>query len=191
MENVHPVINVLNQLWPLKEESKQAFEEIILFKKYAKTDLLLDFGGIAKNLFFIQKGLARVYYLKDDLDVTDYFALENQFVGATRSLFLGLPAKKAIELLEDSQVFYFNYQAFDQLCIKYSDLERVARKLSIYGMLEEQKRIESIRFLSARERYWELEKKYPGITNRVSLQHIASYLNTTNVSLSRIRAGKQ
>ena len=35
------------------------------------------------------------------------------------------------------------------------------------------------------------KKLYPGITNRASLKHIASYLGTTQVSISRIRAGKQ
>jgi len=58
-------------------------------------------------------------------------------------------------------------------------------------MLEGQRRIESIRFLSAKERYEELERLYPGITNRAPLKYIASYLGTTQVSVSRIRAGKQ
>ncbi len=63
--------------------------------------------------------------------------------------------------------------------------------MSIFGMMEEQKRIESIRFFSARERYEELERLYPGITNRAPLKYIASYLGFTQVSIIRIRAGKQ
>jgi hypothetical protein len=70
-------------------------------------------------------------------------------------------------------------------------LERAARKMSVFGMMEGQKRIESIRFYSARERYEELERLYPGITNRAPLKYIASYLGVTQVSISRIRAGKQ
>jgi hypothetical protein len=45
--------------------------------------------------------------------------------------------------------------------------------------------------MTASERYAELEKKYPGISNRIPLKHIASYLGTTPVSLSRIRSGNQ
>jgi hypothetical protein len=32
---------------------------------------------------------------------------------------------------------------------------------------------------------------YPGIENRIALKHIATYLGITQVSLSRIRGGKQ
>ena len=93
--------------------------------------------------------------------------------------------------MEDSDVEYFSYTTFDRLCEQHHDLERARRKLTIFGMIEGQKRIESIRFFSAREKYEELERLYPGITNRAPLKHIASYLGVTQVSISRIRAGKQ
>jgi hypothetical protein len=60
-----------------------------------------------------------------------------------------------------------------------------------YALLEEQERIESLRFYSVRERYQIMEKKYPGIMNRCPLHYIASYLGTSQVSISRIRAGVQ
>ncbi|MGE4287469.1 MAG: Crp/Fnr family transcriptional regulator [Salinivirgaceae bacterium] len=187
----NPLISALLQLSALTDASITALESLITFKKQAKNSVLLSMGSIAKNIFFLHKGLARVFYYRDDRDVTDYFAVGNQFVGATASLFKGIPSNKAIELLEDSEVYSLPYARFDQLCLKHPDLERAVRKLAIFGLLEEQERIESLRFLSAKERYWELEKKYPGITNRAPLKHIASYLNTTDVSISRIRAGKQ
>ncbi|MEQ8881167.1 MAG: hypothetical protein RLQ12_16100 [Cyclobacteriaceae bacterium] len=63
--------------------------------------------------------------------------------------------------------------------------------MATFAFLDCQKRIEAIRFFSAAERYKLLEKQYPGISNRIPLKHIASYLGTTQVSLSRIRAGVQ
>jgi len=77
------------------------------------------------------------------------------------------------------------------LCLSYPDLERLFRKIAVFAFLECQQRVESIRFMTASERYAELEKKYPGISNRIPLKHIASYLGTTPVSLSRIRSGNQ
>jgi CRP-like cAMP-binding protein len=187
----NPLIAALLQISALSEASVIALDGLINYHKYSKNSSLLSFGSVAQYIFFIHKGLARVFYYRDDRDVTDYFAVGNQFVGATASLFKGIPSNKAIELLEDSEVYSLPYARFDQLCLKHPDLERAVRKLAIFGLLEEQERIESFRFLSAKERYWELEKKYPGITNRAPLKHIASYLNTTDVSISRIRAGKQ
>lgn len=188
---MNPVIAILGQLYPLTEETTQLFQKILKHKFIRKGELLVRIGQVPENFYFIEKGLARVYYNRNDLDVTDYFAIDNQFIGALPALFYSKPSHKAIEVLEDSDIWYFSYAAFDALCEKHHDLERAARKMTIFGMIQGQQRIESIRFLSAKERYEELERLYPGITNRAPLKYIASYLGTTPVSLSRIRAGKQ
>jgi signal-transduction protein with cAMP-binding, CBS, and nucleotidyltransferase domain len=185
------IVHLLHSLSPLTDETKHAFSQIIQTSEIKKGTHLVRFKQVPENFYFIRKGLARVYYRHGKLDVTDYFAIDNQFIGALPALFTQTPSHKAIEVLEDSQIDYFAYADFDRLCLNHHTLERAARKMSIIGMLEGQKRIESIRFLSARERYEELEKLYPGITNRAQLKHIASYLGTTQVSISRIRAGKQ
>jgi CRP-like cAMP-binding protein len=185
------IISILNQLSPLSEETKNDFQTLIKTKNFKKGSALVKLNQVPENFYFVNTGLARVYYQRKGIDVTDYFAIDHQFIGALPALFMHQPSQKAIEVLEDSSIDYFAYSAFDKLCGKYHDLERAARKMSIIGMLEGQKRIESIRFLSVKERYEELEKLYPGITNRAPLKHIASYLGTTQVSISRIRAGKQ
>jgi CRP-like cAMP-binding protein len=186
-----PVITLLQQLQPLSKETVEALDSIIRHRQFKKGELLVRIGQIPEYFYFICQGLARVYYVRNDQEVTDYFAIDNQFIGALPGLFTQQPSHKAIEVLEDAEVNYFSYAAFDKLCERYHDLERAARKMSIFGMMEGQKRIESIRFYSARERYEELERLYPGITNRAPLKDIASYLGITQVSISRIRAGIQ
>lgn len=186
-----PIVSALNKISPISEHAQAALELIIKNKKVKKGTLLVHFGQVPENFYFIEKGLARVFYKMKGKEVTDYFAIDHQFIGALPALFTKQPSHKAIEVLENSEVCYFSYDIFDVLCEQHHDLERAARKMSIMAMLQGQVRIESIRFLSAKERYEELEKLYPGITNRAPLKHIASYLGTTQVSLSRIRAGKQ
>jgi CRP-like cAMP-binding protein len=186
-----PIVSILQHLQPLSTETTEALDAIIKNKQYKKGELLVRIGQVPEHFYFICKGLARVYYVRNDQEVTDYFAIDNQFIGALPALFTQQSSHKAIETLEECEVDYFSYAAFDQLCARHHDLERAARKMSIFGMIEGQKRIESIRFYSAKERYEELEKLYPGITNRAPLKDIASYLGVTQVSISRIRAGKQ
>ena len=185
------MVAIINQFHALSRESQAAFENVIKEKKFDRGQVLVRIGQVPQNFYFIRKGLARVYYEKKNKDITDYFAIDNQFIGALPALFTSTPSHKAIEVLEDSVVEYFSYQEFDTLCSRYHDLQRAAAKITVFAMLEGQRRIESIRFLSAKERYDELEKLYPGISNRAPLKHIASYLGTTQVSISRIRAGKQ
>lgn len=186
-----PILAILHHLNPVSPEAEQAVDGILKRRKYKKGDLLVRIGQVPENFYYMVKGLARVYYERHGKDITDYFAIDNQFIGALPALFSRQPSHKAIEILEDAEIIYFSYQAFDQLCAQHHDLERAARKMAILGMVEGQRRIESIRFLSAKERYEELENLYPGLTNRAPLKYIASYLGTTQVSISRIRAGKQ
>ncbi|MGE0589799.1 MAG: Crp/Fnr family transcriptional regulator [Cyclobacteriaceae bacterium] len=185
------IFTAITHVSPLSATSMEEFKDIVQQKEYAKGHALLDLWQVDRHFHFIVKGSGRVYYLRNGNDVTDYIAMDGQFIGGLESLFTHQPSHKAIELMEDSVVQSFSFEKFEALCTKHHDIERLGRKLATFAFLEGQRRIEAIRFLSAAERYAELEKKYPGISNRIPLKHIASYLGTTQVSLSRIRGGVQ
>jgi CRP-like cAMP-binding protein len=185
------MITIFNAITPLTSEVVQRFESIINYARMPKNAVLLEIGKKAKSMYFIKKGLARAYYYHDGKDVTDYFAIDGQFIGAVPSLFNKQPSQKGIHLVEESEVYYFLSEDFEMLCSQSHDFEHVARMMLAYALLEEQERIESLRFYSMRERYQLMEKKYPGIMNRCPLHYVASYLGTTQVSISRIRAGIQ
>jgi CRP-like cAMP-binding protein len=187
----HPVIASFQALQPLNDAAINDLEAILDEQHLNKNTELLKVGQVARRMYFIRKGLARVYYRMAEKDVTDYFAIDGQFIGAVPSLFTQQPSHKAIQLIEDSDVISFQAMDFEALCLHHHELERAARRMAGYAVLLGQQRIESLRFHSAAERYALLERTYPGITNRCPLQYIASYLNTTPESISRIRAGKQ
>lgn len=187
----HPIIEAFTAISPLSEAAREAIVEVTTHHTYPKGHHLLELWHVDRYFHYIHHGAGRVYYLKDGLDITDYFALDQQFLGGVESLFTQRPSQKAIELLEESEVYSMLYEDMERLSAQYHEIETLGRRLAIFAFLEGQQRIESIRFLSAAERYQELEKKYPGISNRVPLKHIASYLGTTQVSLSRIRRGIQ
>lgn len=188
---MNPMVKAILSFSPLSEKSLAELEEITNHHFIKKNTQLLEIGQISYYLYFIVKGLGRVYYVRDGVDITDYFAMDGNFIGGVESIFTGKPSHKAIETLEDSEIYTIKNKDFEELCTKFHDIERAGRKLAIFAFLVGQKRIESIRFLSAKERYDELEKQFPGIVNRAPLKHIASYLGTTQVSISRIRAGLQ
>ena len=55
-------------------------EQILKFvhrKTFAKKELILPVENTSKNMFFIEQGIARVFYAKKDKDVTLYFLQEN------------------------------------------------------------------------------------------------------------------
>ncbi|UKN02522.1 Crp/Fnr family transcriptional regulator [Paracrocinitomix mangrovi] len=185
------LISAISQVSPLSEQSCALFDEIIEERHLKSGTSLLDIGNIDREFHFIKKGSGRVYYLRDGRDVTDYIAMDGEFLGGVESLFTAVPSHKGIEVTEDSIIESFKYSDFERICAQHHDMERAGRKIALFAFLECQKRIESIRFYSAAERYGQLVDRYPDISNRIPLKHIASYLGISQVSLSRIRKGIQ
>ena len=144
-------------------------------------------GQTCRTVYFINKGLARIYYFKDGIDITDSFSFENNIIVRVESLFTGKPSRKGIQILEDAEVIAIDANKLFQLYDKYPELERLFRKIFEASHLETVNRIEGIQFHTAEERYKALLEEAPDIIKRVPLKYIASYLGITQVSLSRIR----
>ena len=147
-------------------------------------------GHTCRNVYFVKKGLLRIYYFKDDTDVTEQFEFENSMVARADSLFQAKPSRKGIQAIEDSELIAINSALLFKLYDSYPDIERLFRKIFENAYVETVERIESIQFHTAEERYNNLLEQSAQTIQRVPLKYIASYLGITQVSLSRIRAKK-
>lgn len=172
----------------LTEGAKSAIQAICTAHTLQKGRDLQPIGHTCRTIYYINQGLARIYYFKDDIDVTDCFAFENQIIARVESLFSGKPSRKGIQMLEVSEVVAINATQLFQLYDTFPDIERLFRKIFEAGYVETVNRIESLQFHSAEERYRDLLQTSPDILKRVPLKLVASYLGITPVSLSRIRA---
>ena len=72
----------------------------------------------------------------------------------------------------------------------FPELERFGRITALQMALEFGEKVKDLQFRTAQERYHLLLEKHPGILQRVSLGHIASFLGITQQSLSRIRSNR-
>lgn len=136
-------------------------------------------------------GCGRIYYLKDGVEVTEYFAFPKDLIIRAESLFTQSPSRKAIEALEDSTLVAIPADLLFQLFDEHHDLERLFRKLVQQSYVETLRRLENLQFLTAEERYTKLLEEKPRLIQSIPLKHIASFLGITQVSLSRIRGQKK
>jgi CRP-like cAMP-binding protein len=179
---------MFQKISPLTESSRQAIEELASVVLIKKNQNLQPIGVVCRTIYFVQKGLARIYYYKDGTDITEYFAFENEMIIRAESLFTEKPSKKGIQALEDTSFIGIASAALFELFDRHPDLERLFRKLIESAYVETVNRIENIQFHTAEERYAQLIHANPAMIRRIPLKHIASYLGITQVSLSRIRA---
>ncbi len=179
-----------NTYSPLSEECQQEFIKKSKINNFKKGDIVVREGQYSQKGYLILKGSARAYYLKDGKDISDWFTFENQFMAPIVSFFSNQPSPHYVEFLEESTVLEFSKETVDQLSSKFHDLERFISRVVTETMLGLCERLNTVQFVKADERYNRLLQIYPGITNRVSLTHIASYLGITLETLSRIRNPK-
>ncbi|MFZ1515060.1 MAG: Crp/Fnr family transcriptional regulator, partial [Saprospiraceae bacterium] len=155
-----------------------------------KNKELQSIGHTCKTIYFIHKGMARIYYYKDGTDITESFSFENNIIARVESLFTGHPSRKAIQVLEDSEIIAIDAAKLFGLYDDYPGIERLFRKIFEAGYVDTVNRMEGIQFHTAEERYKALLEEAPDLLKRVPLKHIATYLGITQVSLSRIRGHK-
>ena len=172
----------------ISAEATEAIAEITSVLNIKKNQDLQSIGHTCKTIYFINKGLARIYYYRDGIDITESFVFEKNIIARVESLFTGKPSKKAIQVLEDSEIVAINATQLFELYNTFPEIERLFRKIFEAGYVDTMHRIEGIQFHTAEERYSAIIKEQPTLLQRVPLKHIASYLGITQVTLSRIRA---
>lgn len=175
---------------PLSLEAKEAISKISTIVKVKKNLDLQPIGHTCKTIYFLKKGVARIYYFKEDIDITESFAFENNIVVRFESLFAGQPSKKGIQTIEDSEFIAINAGQLSKLYDNFPEIDRLFRKIAEAQLVENINRVESIQFNTAEERYKSLIKEAPDVLKRVPLKYVASFLGITPVSLSRIRGQK-
>jgi CRP-like cAMP-binding protein len=179
-----------NKFNSLSKEAEKAIAELCKTITVKKNIDLQPIGHTCRTIYFINKGVARIYYFKDGVDITESFAFDNNIIARVESLFTGKPSRKAIQILEDSEIVAINSIQLFKLYDKFPEIERLFRLIFESAYVDTVNRIEGIQFHTAEERYNSLIKDAPDVLKRVSLKYVASYLGITQVSLSRIRGAK-
>lgn len=184
--------DVIQTIYLLPE---QVLEEVLVnfqHLEYPKNYFLLKSGKPCKHLWFMTKGAARHFYTDEQgKEMNTWFSLDTQIIVDTTSFVKQEPAHESIQLIEDSEMYSIEYAALQVLLQKHHSFALWFIKLvELHYVAQIEDRIADLQFLDAKKRYQKLINLNSGITNRVSLGNIASYLNITQETLSRIRAGK-
>jgi CRP-like cAMP-binding protein len=174
---------------------KEVLEEVVAHfqhMEYPKNYYLLKAGKTCNYLWFMTEGAARYFYTNEQGKETNtWFSLDAQVITDTTSFVKQVPSQESIQLLEDSEMFAIDYSALHTLLSKHHSFALWYIKLvEQHYVAQIEDRIADLQFLDAKQRYQKLLSFYPDITNRVSLGNIATYLNITQETLSRIRANK-
>lgn len=153
---------------------------------YKKKTQLLREGYSVNDLFYVEKGLIRIYYLKDGKEITDWFGTSNTYLTSISGFYQNKKSTQYIETIEDSIIHTIKKSDIEKECVNKPEIERNYRQIIINHLVRLQERITALQFYSASERYDLLLRKNPYVIKRASRTDIASYLGISLETLSRI-----
>lgn len=163
-------------------------ESIIVPQKYAKGEMILKEGDICRQFLYIDKGLVRQFYFKHGKEVTEHLSQEHTIVMCIESLFKEEPTKLQVEALEPTTVYALPKADLERVAMHNVNIQILYRKMLEESLIVSQIHADLVRFETAQDRYKKLCKLCPQVVLRAPLVYIASYLQMTPETLSRVRA---
>jgi CRP-like cAMP-binding protein len=179
-----------NGLSPLTSNAAEDLTDCLETKSFEKGDLLLKSGAVCNKLFFINRGLTKTFFYKEDKEFIMRFFQERTFCSVLDSFTSQKPSLYNIMALEETELSYITFIDIDLLCRKHHGMETAFRKLMSFAVLMMMKRVSEMLEENATERYNHFLKENGHLLQRISLGDLANYLGITQVSLSRIRGKK-
>jgi CRP-like cAMP-binding protein len=184
------VISFLNRLHPVSGALEAELQNRLRFTRKKKNEFLLYEGEVCQYAWYLQKGLVRCYYTREEREVTTLFIEEDHVIVLFKSLFDQKKSLYNIQAIEDCELQGMRIENILHLVDTYPEISRIRTIVAERFNNLKDIRTRAISRLTARERYRYFEKHFPQLLNRVKLEYIASYLDMDIRTLTKARTRK-
>ena len=172
----------------MTHDELDTLESILVPLKYAKGEMILKEGDICRNIYFIDRGLIRQFYFKNQKEVTEHIGCDHSIFMCIESLFQEIPSRLQVEALEPTIVYAMPKKELEVVALHSVNIQMMYRKILEESLIISQIHADLMRFETALDRYSKMGKLYPQVVLRAPLVYIANYLQMTPETLSRVRA---
>ena len=162
-------------------------ESILVPRKYLKGQMILSEGEVCKDLLYVAKGMTRQFYFKNGKELTEHMSVEGGIVMCIESLFKEEPTRRQIEALEPTWGFAMPKARLEEVALHNVNIQILYRKMLEESLIVSQVHADLVRFETSQDRYQKMCKIMPQVILRAPLIYIASYLQMTPETLSRVR----
>ena len=163
-------------------------ESILVAMKFARGEKVVESGDVSDAIYYVERGMVREFYFKNNKSVTEYLAADGTIVMSIESLFREEPSKLVIEALEPTLVYALPKKRLEEVALHNVNIQILYRKILEESLIISQRRADLLRFESAKDRYLKLCKLNPKVIMKAPLVYVASYLQMTPETLSRVRS---
>ncbi len=173
--------------YPLNKHGLEELYALVETKIIPKGTRILEVYNSENQLRFLNRGVVREYYASKEKETNINFYTRPQFISDLSAFNSGEPTKKNQESITEIELFLIDKAQHLELLSRYQcGVEFI--KLSFQKLLKNKELLEYNRLTKTPdELYQELLIYKPEWLQLIPQYHIASYLNITPETLSRIR----
>ena len=172
----------------LDERYVAEFRRLMISKPLNKKDFLITEGTTCNFIGIVVSGVMRSFIRGDESDeFNNDFYFERDFVSAYTSFLTSRPTNCNIQALTAVNVVYITKEQYQALVSLDNEWLKLGKFIAETFFIRKCKRESSFLKNTAAKRLESVLQLYPGIEQRVSQYHIASYLGVKPESLSRIK----
>lgn len=184
--------------------SKQLIPVLDLFQltRLPARTILLESGEPSETVWFVDTGILRAFYSIDERkrsmvfcksdktcrQVTSWIVPEGGFLTDVSSFLYQKPAKYFIETIEPSRLYALPHENYQRISLQFP---AIAKALFEHTLIMADMRVQLCNLRNPKERLLMFHQMYPGLSARLSVNMLASYLNIDPTTLSRLRRKEQ
>lgn len=182
---------ILKYLYPFTDEELKIITSHFKPKTAKRNALLLRQSEVCKEFYFVSQGCIRTYFIdRKGAEKTRYIMPSNSIGTALSSFIAQSPSFEFIDALNDSELLAIGHRDFYRLNDEMPAWKVFYQKILEMAYSFQTRKIESIVTLNAQQRFNQALKETPALIPMVSNRILASYLDITPETLSRLKKKK-
>jgi CRP-like cAMP-binding protein len=188
-DKIERIINFLDAIFPMSEPLKEALRKNLVYRKFPKGQMLLKDGQICTNIYFIVKGLVKIYITNENgEEIIIWFMMKDDVMVGVDSFFIQQPGEQYIETLKETEVLYITHECLYRLFKEFPEFNLHRATLSEKYYTQSLKREIAFKKYNCDGRYRYMLRNYPELVKEMTDGLLASYLGMTASHLSHIKS---
>lgn len=181
------MVKFLMEQHGLSASQASSFQALFHPIQLAKRARFIRAGEVCDQVGYLEKGILKCVYVSGEQEVVDEFVFPETLVTCYRSFLSSAPSRKAIVAMSDCSLLVAQKKDIEDFAQWHPFVESLSRRITEMHYLSLHDKLEQFRLEDATSRYLKLLQGAPQLVLELPQYELASYLNVSPETLSRIR----
>jgi CRP-like cAMP-binding protein len=187
LQSVDRITKTFKERVDFTDAELMALTQHVKLSNLKKRELLIAQDAVENRLHYIVEGVTRSFFSYGNKEISFEFYFPGMFISSYASFLDRTPSGHSIEAFTPLTVLSIQHTAMMELYKQSKNFQHFSRIITEELFKKTSERNRDLLSLSATERYLKLLNVHTQYVREIPLKYLASYLNITPESLSRIR----